>query len=429
MVGKARHETLDVDEPADKMPPLAQPEVWWALDKRKRKDGGYYAVPTPLNVTRILSADSRWFDRIRLNEFSGAVEIWMPGDDLEAPPRTLSDVVATWIVHWLDQHYGIVVTEERVGRECNAIADRKPYNPVRDYLDGLRWDGKPRAEALICDYFGGEDTELNRVLSRSWLISAVARVMEPGCKVDTVLILVGQQGGRKSKAFEVLGAPWYSNSALDYHSKDLYENIHGVWIYELAELDGFRRADWSRVKATITSSQDRYRRPYGKSSEWRKRSCVFGGSINEQEFLGDPTGSRRFWPVAISGGEGEAGGVDEAALRCDRDQLWAEAVAAYRAGIPWWLEGEWARELREASEQFQDRHPWYELIARWLVGYHGQVTIEAALTEAVQVPAAQRKPRDATDVGRIFSQLGLVKRRQMVRGVRSYAWEPRKPKA
>jgi putative DNA primase/helicase len=385
---------------------------------KRGKDEHARWVPnnTALNVMVILANDTRWQGCIRTNEFDGSVYVRMPGSDV---PKPMGGTVATQIVQWLEKVYEVRTNEDRVGKTINVIGDGRGYHPVRSRLRSLAWDGKPRCRRLMADYFSAEDTDLNGELGMRWLISAVARVMRPGCKADTMIVLVGPQGARKSTACRVLALDdgWYSDTPLDMqHTKDLYESLHGVWLYEIAEVDSFRRAEWPKVKATISSQTDRYRRPYAAGAEPRARQVIFIGTTNEAQFLGDPTGSRRFWPIRV-------GRAAVRRLMDDREQLWAEAVALYDQGERWWLDDNHAAALREHSDQFQSRHPWHEAIERW-ARQRGDspFLIAEVLGEALQKPTAQWGRADEMAVGGILSELGYVRARQTAGGVRGYFW-------
>lgn len=324
---------------------------------------------TPSNVHYILAEDHRWKGRIRTNLFDGLVYL---------DQAVVSDPDLTEIVIWLDRVYNLVTNEDRVGKTLNVIGDRNAWHPVREFLYTLTWDGVPRLDRLLEHYFNAElppddapveehTTKLDLIatLGRCFMISCVARVLPvrsdgnggAGCKVDTTLILQGPQGAFKSTGASILANPvanpaggrrqgWFADTTLDLHTKDLYECLQGVWIYELGELDGvFNRGDWARIKALLSSPTDRWRRPYGRSVQERQRQVVFFGTTNEPRFLGDPTGSRRFWVVRV-------GAARVAELQRDVEQLWAEAVHRYWMGEPWWLNEQQGAALAESNREF-----------------------------------------------------------------------------
>jgi putative DNA primase/helicase len=193
------------------------------------------------------------------------------------------------------------------------------------------------------------------------MISAVARIMRPGAKVDHMLILEGPQGAKKSSALKVLaGEPWFTGELAEIGSKDAAQQMRGIWIIEIAELDAISRAEVSRIKAFLTRTTDRYRPPYERYVIEVPRQCVFAGSVNPDTYLRDETGNRRFWPL-------RCGSIDLNALRRDRDQLWAEAVARYREGAIWWLdEPELIASAKAEQDQRYQADAWDSRIDRWL---------------------------------------------------------------
>lgn len=410
-----------IDSVVEIAAPTYEPEVWALLDLAKVANSNpprFYPKRTPSNVHYVLSQDSRWCGRIRTNDFDGNLYI-TPEDG--GPPRPVTDRDLTDCVHWLERVYGLQTTEDRVARTFVVVGDDHPYHPIRDWLGSLKWDGHPRIDQLLGFYLGaasggdGPSEELLAALGRCWMVSAVARVMQPGCKVDTTLILVGKQGARKSTACRILANGWSSDTLLDLHTKDLYESIQGVWLYELAELDAFNRADWSKIKAILSSPTDRWRRPYGKSVQARPRQCVFIGTTNQDHFLGDSTGSRRFWPVRV-------GAVQVERLTADAPQLWAEAVAMYHRGVPWWLDAEADTELAGVSADFAITHPWAAPIAQWLRSNPGDVTTADLLQGAVKKDVGNWTRNDEAEVAGILRRMGFRSVRKRIGGERRWTW-------
>lgn len=333
-------------------------------------------LPTPLNVQTILDNDTRWDEAIRLNEFSGKVWVRIPGEE-DAPMR---ETTHTKALLWMAQVYGINPAPTVVLAAMAVSAEANSWHPVRDYLTGLEWDKKPRVDGLLCDYFGAEDTDLTRAIARCFMVSCVARVMRPGCKADTVLVLQGGQGAGKSTACGILAKQesWFSDTPPEWHNKDLYGNMAGKWIVELAEIDEhLRGVSGSKVKATLSSRIDTYRRPYDRSPQDYPRQTVIMGSTNEPVFLEDPTGSRRFWPVTV-------GSIDTASLKQDVDQLWAEAFQMFVGEQPWHLSREMGRLLDEAAERFTYRDSWEPLVASYLA-QRSEVTLGDVYEGALNV--------------------------------------------
>jgi predicted P-loop ATPase len=289
------------------------------------------------------------------------------------------------------------------GKAAETVARERSFHPVRAYLDALQLDKIGRLEDWLTLYLGVEQSDLTRAFAAKWLISAVARIYEPGCKADHCLIAEGPQGALKSTAFRLLGQPWFTDDIADLGSKDSSLATIGAWIIELPELDAMGRAELSRIKASISRPTDRFRPPYGRRLIESPRQCVFVGTVNHSEYLRDETGGRRFWPVRV-------GRIDVDSLRRDRDQLLAEAVAAYRKGESWWLE---TAELNAAAANVQDAgyqaDAWEPLIETWVEGRSGVTTAEILKT-ALEKPVGTWNRADETRVGTILRRMGWTPR-------------------
>lgn len=207
-------------------------------------------------------------------------------------------------------------------------------HPVREYLNGLVWDGAKRADTIFIDYLGAEDTVYTREVTRKALLGAVARIMSPGCKHDHILVLVGPQGCRKSTTLARLGKHWFSDSLYTLSGKDAYEQLQGYWIIEMGEMAATRKAELEQIKQFVSKQSDNFRSAYARRTQEHPRQCAFFGSTNDEEFLRDPTGGRRFWPVIVTEeGRKRADGFTDEIV----DQVWAEIVTRYNAGEQWYL--------------------------------------------------------------------------------------------
>ena len=312
----------------------------------------------PKNIERVLTLDPRWQGRIRYNEFARRPEI----DGAE-----ITDGKEAELMLWLDEVYRLDVPISKVATVVNVVAERNSYHPVRDYLDALQWDGVERVPDVLCRYYGGKDHPLYRRISACWMVSSVARIYDPGCKVDSVVILAGNQGVGKSTGLRAMmpDPGWFSDAALDLDHKDALMKIHaGIWWYELAELADVGKKEVEKVKSFISESSDQFRPPYGRRVVTYARSVVFSGTTNAARFLKDPTGSRRFWPV-------ETGGIDIEAIKRDRDQIWAESVVRFRRGDQWYLSRADGRTLQALSDEFQEVDSWEPLIAQFVEDLRG----------------------------------------------------------
>jgi len=230
------------------------------------------------------------------------------------------------------------------------------YNPVVDYLNGTAWDGTPRLDTLLVDYLGAEDTPYVRAVTRKALVACVARAFVPGIKFDTMLVLVClKQGIGKSTFFRVLSNGWFCDSVYTLDGKVAQEQIQGVWIVEMAELQALRKADDARVRQLVAQSVDRFREAYGHRAQDYPRRCVFFGTGNDRSFLKDKTGNRRFWPVDVNR-QPPTKNVFQA-LAQERDQIWAEAVMRFRLGEDLYLKGAMEEAAIEAQEAHMEDDP------------------------------------------------------------------------
>lgn len=298
------------------------------LVMRETKTG---AVPDNVgfNVEQILERGHLFVDQLRWNELTREVEAG-PGTPFDGQPLEYYDVV---LQNWLARsEYGIRVPRDTAAANLLLVAQRHAYNPVREWLEGLKWDGTPRIDGFLWNLCGAEgNPEWVNLVSRKFFISAVARAMSPGAKVDTMLVLQGPQGVGKSKLVRCLANGWGTSLKLDVHNKDSVQVATSNWLVELAELATLKRSDVESLKAFLTNQHDDVRMPYARTNQKYPRRCVFVGTTNDHEFLEDESGNRRFWPVSV-------GRIDYDAIEAAVPQLWAEAVHAFNTGEKWWLD-------------------------------------------------------------------------------------------
>jgi predicted P-loop ATPase len=328
------------------------------------------------NVLHALRNAPEWHGVLAYDEFAAQAIT-------TKPPPWSDQTLAQWMDYhdnraceWF-QEQGIPVTVGVVGRGIQTVAHENLVHPVRDYLNGLKWDGTARLDAWLTRYLGVEDNQYVQAVGSRFLISAVARVFRPGCQVDHMLILEGPQGIQKSSALRALAGSWFADRISRLGSKDSSMEVAGVWLIEISELDALTKATNSAIKAFVTRRHDRFRPPYGKHLIDQPRQCVFAGTINPTGgYLNDPTGARRFWPV-------RCGIIDLEALVQDRDQLSAEALVRFRAGAAWWLETPELEALATAEQELRyEVDAWTEKVEGWLVG-RDDVSVGEVLTGAL----------------------------------------------
>ena len=253
---------------------------------------------------------------------------------------------------WLEKHYDIT-GKEKIADALTAVLTRHSYHPIRDYLNGLTWDGVPRLDRIIIDYMGAEDSELNRAMSRKHFVAAVARVFNPGCKYDYCLIMSGAEGIGKSTLLRVMGGKWFNDSITTLEGKEGMEQLRRAWVAELGELSSIKRSDVEQVKAHLSKQVDIYRAAYARRVLEHPRQCVFCGTTNEALFLKGDTGNRRFWVIPVAAELRKYRDWNEA-IRRDRDQLWAEAVHYYKQGEPLYLSEELEAQAKQRQQDFND---------------------------------------------------------------------------
>lgn len=321
----------------------------WMAELEMTKSGDVRS--TRHNILTILENDPRLKGRIALNEFTGrpAVLDDLPWRDRENRPNW-HDRDDDGLRYYLERLYGLN-SPTKTNDALGVLLERRKYHPVRDYLNSLEWDGQPRAETLFIDYLGAADTPYVRAVTRKALTAAVARIMAPGCKYDYMIVLVGPQGLGKSLILNKIGKQWFSDSLTTVQGKEAYEQLQGAWIIEMGELAATRRAETEAIKHFLTKREDIYRVAYGRQVSVFPRQCVFFGSTNDDTFLRDRTGNRRFWPVAV-GGRPPARSIWADLTDDEIDQLWAEAVQLYKEGEQLYL----PRELEQEAQAVQAAH-------------------------------------------------------------------------
>jgi predicted P-loop ATPase len=276
-------------------------------------------------------------------------------------PRPIADTDITAIQEWLQLAGLPLVSKDTVYQAVELVARENTFHPVKDYLESLNWDGTERLDDWLTDCFGAEKTEYAMAVGRMFMIGMVARIYQPGCQADYMLILEGPQGIFKSTACRALAGEWFSDGMPEnVNSKDAALHLRGKWLVEIAELHHLSRAETTALKAFITRRTDIYRPPYGRKEVHRPRQNLFVGTTNKKVYLQDPTGGRRFWPVVT-------GDIDIEFLISLRDQLFAEAVVRYRKGEHWWPDPEFeAKHITSEQEARFEGDPWEQPIIRHL---------------------------------------------------------------
>ena len=323
--------------------------------QRLERDKNGKIMQTIHNAKMILDHDDGVKGRIAFNEFTHAITITesLPWHEIEESERW-RDSDDAGLRLYLEQGYGIS-HQAKIADALTVVSQRRKYHPVREYLEDLSWDGAKRVDTLLIDYLAAEDSEYVRTVTRKMMVAAVARVMTPGVKWDYMLTLYGRQGIGKSYFVKRIANGWYSDSVNTFNGKEAYEQLQGAWILEVAELTATRKSETEATKHFISKSEDMFRVAYGKHVQRFPRQCIFIGTTNDQEFLRDRTGNRRFWPVTVGSGRSQKNifaMTDE-----ELQQIWAEAVQIWKDGEPLYLSGKMEREAALAQERHMEDNP------------------------------------------------------------------------
>lgn len=395
-------------------PPQGEAEGYWETNLELTDK--LRIVASLRNAFLILTKDDRWAGVLAYDEFANQVV------KLEKPPFAggeagpWGDVDDLRTALWLSHNYRVNFKKSMVTDSAIVAANELRFHPVRDYFSTVKWDGVDRLPTWLAKYLGATENEYARAVGMKFMIGAVARVMKPGCKMDNVLILEGEQGRWKSTALAAIGGDWFMDTPFTLGDKDAYLALRGKLIVEMAELDALGRAEASRAKAFFSSSSDTFRAPYQAWARTVPRQCVFAGTVNHGTYLRDTTGNRRYWPVRIRHAL-----IDE--LRADRDQLWAEAVARFKQGTVWWVTQDeretfqLEQQLRYVGDAFEQK------VGEFLVGKN-ETTMLEVLAECLKLDPSKWTRAEQSRVGEVLQALGWEKKRHAT-GKRDYYYAKR----
>lgn len=365
------------------------------------------------NAARLLERHPEVAGRFWFDEFLQRILTTWNIDD---QPREWSDADDVRLALWMQRKMGIGRMAVGTARDAvTAVAMAHTRNEVREWLEALAWDGTPRLQYLIPIGFGAESNAYTEAVGRCWLVSMVARALDPGCKVDTMPVFEGKQGRGKSTALQVLvGSRWFAEAAESPTSKDFFQALTGKLLVEIGEMDSFSRAEVHTIKRVISCQSDRYRAPYGRRAEDHPRQNVFAGTTNKDDWNRDETGARRFWPIACES-------IDLDWLAKWREQLFAEAVAQFRAGVSWWdvptADAEREQDARRDSDE------WESIIDLWLTG-KWETTVGDVLGGALKIEADRWDRALQMRVAKCLRVLGWKKADAWRGGKTVKVWSP-----
>jgi putative DNA primase/helicase len=369
------------------------------------------------NASILLSAPAEMQTAIGYNEFSLNIEAiaalpWRK-------PGVWSENDAAYASIWLSRTYGVDFSTDRIMEAVSVIAANAPFHPIRNEVLSAQWDKTPRLDFWMEDAFGVGRTKYHQAVGRKWIIGMVARVFSPGCKLDTMPVLEGEQGEGKSSAIEALaGSDNYTTLTVSPDNKDFMVGMRSSWLIELAELDSFKRSDETTIKAMLSIHTDSYRAPYGRTVQKYPRQCIFVGTTNRFQWNEDETGGRRFWPIRVKE-------INLSAIKSMRLQLLAEAYEAFLRKEDWWTVP--ADEARIEQDKRFVVDSWEEVIAEWLAGkndsrsyqgidfVNGGGVARASTTQiaslALQIPIERHSRSVQTRIGSVMKRLEWNKTR------------------
>jgi predicted P-loop ATPase len=367
-----------------------------------------FGQPLPILANALIGLRAEFADAFAYDEMLCAPKLMCPLDQTEADfsPRPLTDV-DVGIVQKCLQHLGLA----RLGKDVmHQAIDIRAYecrfHPVQTYLSGLLWDGTERLPSLFATYFGADASDYTAVIGKMFLVSMVARIFEPGCKADHMVVLEGPQGTLKSTACQILGGDFFSDSLPDVTvGKDVAQHLRGKWLIEVSEMHAMNRAEAAQLKAFISRPIERYRPSYGRKEVIEPRQCIFIGTTNHDAYLRDETGGRRFWPI-------KTGNIKADALARDRDQLFAEAVHCYHGGLRWWPDKELERLyiMPEQAARYE-ADVWEESIGAYL-GLNSRVTIGQVAQRALGFETQRIGTSDTRRITATMTNLGWKRERE-----------------
>jgi predicted P-loop ATPase len=360
------------------------------------------------NAVIALTHDPAVRDFVAYDEMLRAPVVMHEIGMLDTCHRWLTDTDVIGVLLWLQRNGFPGIGLDAVRTAVQKRAEECTYHPVKQYLRSLAWDGVKRIGVWLPRYLGTQFTPYTQHVGRMFMVQMVARIADAGCQADHMMVLEGPQGVLKSSACRVLGGEWYSDHLPDItNAKEASHHLRGKWIIEVAELHATNKAEATMLKSFITRTHERYRPVWGRQEVLEPRQCVFVGTTNQDTYLRDPSGGRRFWPVRTA----VDAPIDLERLAEDRDQLLAEAVHCYKQGDPWWPDASFEREF--IAEEQQARYQgdiWEDKICQF-VAAERKVTIAKIASECLAIPSNQMQPTHGTRIAAVLREKGWIARR------------------
>lgn len=370
-------------------------DQWQAdlIQERNDKTGKTITPCRVHNLMLILDNDPHWQGQLQFDEFRQ----WITRHGQEFTDADEIELKAWFEKYWINTEVKTSVVREAV----LAAAYRHAHHPVREKLNALVWDGEERIPTFFTDFCGTPFSAYSVAVAQSFFVSAVARILKPGCKVDTMVVLEGEQGIGKSRLIQALfGSLWHCDITQPPGALDFNQNLRGKWIGEFSDLGALGKADQNIVKQTLSITHDTYRASYGRNARSYPRQFIFVGNTNKAEYLTDETGARRYLPLVCTD-------INVEGIPAIRGQLWAEAVHRYRAGEKW-------HQIPDAKAEQDLRYmtdSWEDYIRPWLEGQQ-RVTVSDVLSLALHIRIERHDRSAQTRVGAILHRMGWRKKQE-----------------
>jgi hypothetical protein len=356
------------------------------------------------NAHLILSHMPEWRGTIAYDQFAERTVYRSRPPFLKDEPESgdWTDHFDVMTAIWLQRKWGVEFSPKSVAQAVEALARDHKFHPVREALEALPpWDGTPRNTEWLSDYLGVERTEYTALVGQFFLRGMIQRVMSPGCKFDYCLVLEGEQGRGKSTVARILSWHWFCDTDLDLNNKDSLLALPGHWVYEIAELGSLMKAEERKQKSFLSRQEDEYRPPYGTRLMKVPRQNVFIGTTNEDEYLKDATGGRRFWPVAC----GDSFNLE--GLRANIEQMFAEALHDFHLGERAYPDDDQQKRLFTPEQRKRGmQEPYDDIMVEWVKLRSSHFTMAEAIMDGLKLTADKITPALCTRLGYVFKRLG-----------------------
>jgi len=370
-----------------------------------------YPICNEDNVCRVFEGEKMLGDKIWFDEFYNSVFIERHGG-----PHAIEEIDVYKLTLDLQRKYGMRrISDSTIWRSLLILADRVRKNEPKDWMESLVWDGRPRIENFMMTHLGAAESEYTRSASKNFWISIVARIYSPGCIMRTMVILKSPQWTGKSTAFSIIGGKWYAEALESIQSNNFLQSLHGKMLIEFADMSGMDRAEVNRIKQIISCRMDRFRAPYDRTPKDHLRQCVLVSTTNEGHFLRDDTGGSRFWPI-------ETGEIRHDLLTADRDQLFAEAVHAFKAGATYHIMP--MQETEEIQEKYRQSDEWEDAIKDWIINspYKPEFSVREVACEGLKISIDRLDKSAQIRIARNLTRIGCERIQKFTDGKNIRLW-------